>query len=169
MNFCFSITWGLKNSRIVTSHRNLRMQRISRVATPLLQHKPRWIQISRGPHLVSPTLHAPYYVIPSSHRFYSFQNSFPAKSCPSCGSPLNMREISCGNCRDLTPLPENINYLSLFGFPSKPPFEFDLDLRKLKNEYLRMMSKVHPDSVIDKSEVRNISPMTSVNGRSKSV
>jgi hypothetical protein len=65
-----------------------------------------------------------------------------------------MRAISCGNCSGLSPLPENINYLSLFGLPSTAPFEFDIDLRKLKNEYLKMMAKVHPDSVIDKSGVR---------------
>ena len=75
------------------------------------------------------------------------------KDCQSCGSPLAVREIRCTNCHALSPLPDTINYLALFGFPSKEPLEFDLDLGRLKREYLDMMSKVHPDSVIGKSEV----------------
>lgn len=136
-------------SEVVT----LTMKRIARVGTPLLRGRTRRIQISRAPHLPQRPPRVPITASPSFRRFYSSLQSAAAKACPSCGSPLDLREISCGNCRALSPLPENINYLSLFGFPSTAPFEFDLDLRKLKNEYLKMMSKVHPDSVIDKSEV----------------
>ena len=99
----------------------------------------------------------------SMHRCYTFTILPPVLFLPAialrekpvhhCGSPLDIREISCGSCRSLRPLPENVNYLSLFGFPSTPPFEFDLDLGKLRKEYLKMMSKVHPDSITDKSEV----------------
>lgn len=102
---------------------------------------------------------------PSSARPYSTQNNPPssstsAKACPSCGAPLNLREISCTKCGALSPLPENINYLSLFAISSEQPFKFDIDVGKLKREYLKLMSKVHPDSVINESDVspsRNIS------------
>src|SRR5271155_4866424 len=85
-----------------------------------------------------------------SRRFYSQTPEKTAKACPSCGSPLDIKEISCKNCKALSPLPENVNYLSLFGFPTTA---YDIDLRKLKSEYLKLMSKVHPDSVSQKSDV----------------
>jgi hypothetical protein len=75
------------------------------------------------------------------------------KACPSCGTPLEMREIFCGSCGSLSPLPENINYLALFGLNSEQPFEFDIDVAKLKREYVKLMSKIHPDSVINKPDV----------------
>jgi len=86
-----------------------------------------------------------------TRRFYSqTATKSVAKACPSCGSPLDLKEISCKSCKALSPLPENVNYLSLFGFPTT---SYDIDLRKLKSEYLNLMSKVHPDSVSQKSEV----------------
>lgn len=129
------------------------MKRIARVAVPLLRHGTSRVRTHNVHHLV---LQCPRIVAsPSSsfRRVYSSQQSTSGKSCPSCGSPLGMREISCGSCRSLTPLPENVNYLSLFGFPSTPPFEFDIDLGQLRKVYLQMMSRVHPDSVINNSEV----------------
>jgi hypothetical protein len=64
-----------------------------------------------------------------------------------------MREISCAECGALSPLPENINYLSLFKISAEQPFQFDIDVGLLKREYLKLMSKVHPDSVINSSDV----------------
>ena len=131
------------------------MKRIGRLAAPLLQpgrsriRSPNTHQSFRYPAL------AIFTGVPAFLRPYSSQQSPPAKACPSCGSPLNMRDISCGKCRTLSPLPEDVNYLSLFGLPSTKPFEFNIDLGKLRREYLKLMSKVHPDSVIDKSEVRS--------------
>ena len=100
---------------------------------------------------ISRSLPSTYTHFPPFRRCCSQRSSERTKACPSCGSPLDMIEISCKTCNALSPLPENVNYLSLFGFPST---QYDIDLRKLRTEYLKLMSKVHPDSVIDKSEVR---------------
>ena len=75
------------------------------------------------------------------------------KKCPECGSLLETYAISCDKCGALNPLPENINYLSLFGFRDTQPFNFDLDVGALKKEYLKLMSKVHPDSVSGQAKV----------------
>ena len=129
------------------------MKRISRITFPLLQTSSSRIHLFRPLQPPSLRQHVLPILSPSFRRYSSAQQTFVAKACSECDSPLNIREISCKNCRSLTPLPENVHYLSLFGFSSLPPFEFDIDLRKLKSEYLKMMSKVHPDSVIDKSDV----------------
>ena len=114
---------------------------------PARSHSPSFL-----PAIFHRPFHQPGLQLPNLRsRFYS--SSQTSKACPSCGSPLDLREISCGKCGSLSAVPENINYLSLFGFSQKEPFEFDLDVGKLRREYLRLMSKVHPDSVIDKSEV----------------
>ena len=93
-----------------------------------------------------------------SARRYSTQpnppsSSVSAKACPSCGAPLDLTDISCAKCGALSPLPENINYLSLFGISAEQPFKFDIDVGKLKSEYVKLMTKVHPDSVINESDV----------------
>jgi hypothetical protein len=129
------------------------MTRIANVAVPLLRHGMSRVQIYNIHNLVRQCPRIVATPSPSFRRFYSSQHSTSSKSCSSCGSPLDIREITCGRCHSLSPLPENVNYLSLFGFRSTPPFEFDLDLGRLRREYLKMMSKVHPDSVINKSEV----------------
>jgi hypothetical protein len=85
--------------------------------------------------------------------FYSTQRRPISKACPSCVSPVGLGAILCKICGSLCPLPEGVNYLSLFGFQSNPPFDFNLDLARLRMEYLKMMAKVHPDSVISKPEV----------------
>jgi hypothetical protein len=136
-----------------TSPSHLTMKRIARVAVTFLRHRTLRVQTHDVHDLVQQCPRIVATPSPSFYRSYSSQKFPSNKVCPSCGSPLDMREISCGSCRSLSPLPENVNYLFLFGFPSTPPFEFDLDLGKLRKEYLKMMSKVHPDSVIDKSWV----------------
>jgi hypothetical protein len=126
------------------------MQRICRVAMPVLCHAASGPRIHRFAPLQLHQLHFRGHR-PPFKRFYFSQPS-ASKQCPACGAPLDITEISCKTCSTLSPLPEDINYLPLFGFSAKQPFDFDLDLGKLKREYLKMMSKVHPDSVIDKSE-----------------
>ena len=129
------------------------MKRIVNVAVPLLRHGTSRVQTYNVHHLVRQCKGIVAIPSPSFRRFYSSQHSTSNKSCPSCGSSLDIREISCGRCHSLSPLPENVNYLSLFGFSSTHPLEFNLDLGRLRREYLKLMSKVHPDSVINKSEV----------------
>jgi hypothetical protein len=129
------------------------LKRISRVSAPLLRGEITRILNNRAYIVVRNPPHSLSRLSPSFRRFYSSQKS-TSKACPSCGSLLGVRDISCNDCGALSPLPENVNYLSLFGLPSTPPFEFDLDVRKLKKDYLKMMSNVHPDSVIGKSEVQ---------------
>ena len=125
-----------------------------RVGLPLLRSQPTQAWPQRFYHVLRRPSNPPLLHLPCTRRFYSNeQNPKRAKACPSCGSPLEMREISCGNCGFLSPLPENINYLALFGLNSEQPFEFDIDLTKLKREYVKLMSKIHPDSVINKPDV----------------
>ena len=90
---------------------------------------------------------------PYSTKPNPLSSSTSAKACPSCGAPLHLTEISCAKCGALSPLPENINYLSLFGISAEQPFKFDIDVGKLKREYVKLMTKVHPDSVINESDV----------------
>ena len=134
----------------------LLMKRVGRLAAPLLRSGNPWIRSSVITHqslcYTSPTV---FTGARAFSRPYSSEQFPLAKACPSCGATLNIREISCGKCRTLSPLPEDVNYLSLFGLPSTKPFEFNIDLGKLRREYLKLMSKVHPDSVIGKSEVRS--------------
>lgn len=128
------------------------MKRLARIASPILQPRRGYVGPARASAFLGLGQTFPPLLPPPRLRLYS-QHSTSSKICPSCGSGLDLAEISCTKCSSLCPLPEDINYLSLFGFHSQPPFEFDLDASKLRREYLRMMSKVHPDSVIDKSEV----------------
>jgi hypothetical protein len=137
------------------------MKRAIRTFSPLLPRST--TQITRLHHqrtMKSPPCRLPAFstTFPGSFGPYSTQHnpqssSTSAKACPSCGSPLALREISCVKCGALSPLPENINYLSLFGISAEQPFKFDIDVGKLKKEYLKLMSKVHPDSVINESDV----------------
>ena len=69
---------------------------------------------------------------------------------------MPIRDIQCANCASLIPLPENVNYLTLFEFPDSPPFNFDIDLGRLRKQYLTMMQKVHPDSVGSESQVLDL-------------
>ena len=92
-------------------------------------------------------------------RFYSpeTEKSKPTtKACPTCGTAIPLQSISCSNCNSLTPLPNDINYLTLFNISSTLPFNFDIDLAALRREYLRIMSKVHPDSMTGQPEVANL-------------
>ena len=141
------------------------MRRIIRLAIPLL----------RQPNVAVPgwrtytVLQRPLQLVSRSpngfRRWYSAEIA-TSKACPSCGSALEMREISCGKCGSLSPLPENVNYLSLFNFPSQEPFEFDIDRGKLRKEFLKMMTQVHPDSVINKADVP---PFSNTYSRTKNV
>jgi hypothetical protein len=123
------------------------------VGLPLLQSRPRQTWNQRYCHVVRRLANPPSRHSLFTQQFYSNENQKPIKACPSCGTPLEMREISCGNCGSLSPLPENINYLALFGLNSEQPFEFDINASKLKREYVKLMSKIHPDSVINKPDV----------------
>jgi hypothetical protein len=75
------------------------------------------------------------------------------KACPNCGTAVPFQSVSCTNCNSLTPLPGDINYLTLFSIPSTLPFNFDINLATLRKEYLRIMSKVHPDSMSGQPDV----------------
>ena len=133
------------------------MKRAIHILRPLLPRSRSSLPHPRA--LYTPPRRLPFpATLHRSFRPYSTQPNPPssstsAKACPSCGSPLDLREISCNKCGALSPLPENINYLSLFGISAEQPFKFDIDVGKLKREYLKLMSKVHPDSVINESDV----------------
>ena len=128
------------------------MKRLARVLPPLLARPTPCSPFPSPCHLVVPReiRPAPCFV-PFRHIATRTERSL--KKCPGCGSLLETRTISCDKCGSLIPLPENVNYLSLFGFRDTPPFNFDLDVTALKKEYLKLMSKVHPDSVSGQSKV----------------
>jgi hypothetical protein len=138
--------------------------RTSRTALFFLRQGTPRLQISRGHIPLRLSSRTVPRGAPPFFLHYSIQHSSVSKRCPACGSILDLRTISCGSCGTLSPLPENFNYLSLFGLPSGQPFTFNIDVGKLKGEYLKMMSKVHPDSVIDKSEVSTIFPQSKNTG-----
>ena len=152
------VVWAITNQRSKDRHRKSRTTtfRHSTMKRVVLRTASLIRQTAPAPRIQSPNipvqrpLSRAYNRHSSFRRFHSQQAAETAKACPSCGAPLNLTEISCKTCNALSPLPENVNYLSLFGFPAT---SYDIDLRKLKSEYLKLMSKVHPDSVIHKSEV----------------
>jgi hypothetical protein len=152
----WSITWGEDQEIERRSDRTMSsatmMRRINRIIIPILRQRPGTI-VSRRAYtaLTPPTRPSPR--LPTVFRRGYSTPGATSKACPSCGSPLEMRDIICGNCNSLAPLPEDINYLSLFNLPSTEPFQFDIDLGKLRREFLKIMTKVHPDSVINKSDV----------------
>jgi len=89
-------------------------------------------------------------------RLYSTKtDTASSKTCLTCGSSQNLLQIACGKCGSLLPLPEDINYLTLFGLPDKPPFSLDISLARLKEQYLKLMSQVHPDVVGGKADVHS--------------
>jgi len=128
------------------------MERLARVLPPLL------LRLTLHSPFLSPfRLIVPLEIRPAHcsipFRCLSTQTKWSIKKCPECGSLLQTYAISCDKCGALNSLPENINYLSLFGFRDTQPFNFDLDVGALKKEYLKLMSKVHPDSVSGQSKV----------------
>jgi len=140
------------------------MRRVTRIVRPLLRPNATRVLASNTLHTLWRPLPPPSRVVPWSFRQHyssdtsaapssSTETASAAKACPGCGSPLDLQEISCGKCGALAPLPENINYLTLFNIPADQPFRFDIDVGALKREYLKLMSKVHPDSVINSSDV----------------
>jgi hypothetical protein len=143
--------------------RRSKMRRAARIARPLLRPGASRCLSPKTLHTLRKPIPAPHNIAPWSLRRYSTQQpssssaagaaTASAKACPTCGSPLDIREISCAECGALSPLPENINYLSLFKISAEQPFQFDIDVGLLKREYLKLMSKVHPDSVINSSDV----------------
>ena len=134
------------------------MKRYARMALPLLRPQARPIWDQKSYHTIRQPGTAVLRPRLPTRRYYSGeQKQAPAKACPSCGSPLEMKEITCGKCGSLSPLPEDVNYLALFGLKSEQPFEFDIDLGQLRREYIKLMSKIHPDSVINKPDVTTIS------------
>ena len=91
---------------------------------------------------------------PFLQRLYSTKpETASSKTCLVCGSSQNLLQIACGKCGSLLPLPEDINYLSLFGLPDKLPFSLEINPAALRERYLKLMSQVHPDVVGDKAEV----------------
>ena len=141
-----------------------KMRRVTRIVRPLLRPNATRVLARNTLHTFWRPLPPPCRVVPWSFRRYyssntpaasssSTETASAAKACPGCGSPLDLREISCSECGALAPLPEDINYLTLFNIPADQPFRFDIDVGALKREYLKLMSKVHPDSVINSSDV----------------
>lgn len=135
------------------------MRRATRTVLPLLRPSTSLLLPSRPLHTLRKPL-PPRRPVSSPFRRYSTPDTSPSsstptstKACPACGSPLDLREISCAECGALSPLPENINYLTLFNISAEKPFKFDIDVGQLRREYLKLMSKVHPDSVISGSDV----------------
>jgi molecular chaperone HscB len=74
--------------------------------------------------------------------------------CTECRQPTDS-PICCTSCGALNPQPlEGVNYFEMLNMPT----EFDLDLKTLHREYLRLTRSIHPDAVGgDSSETREAS------------
>ncbi|KAG8998710.1 hypothetical protein FRB93_013489 [Tulasnella sp. JGI-2019a] len=66
-------------------------------------------------------------------------------TCPSCGQPLPTRLPTCTSCWTIYPLPSEIPYHSLLDL-SEEPNPFVVDLKTLRQNFLKAQRLCHPDA-----------------------
>ncbi|KAH9528728.1 hypothetical protein DERF_002646 [Dermatophagoides farinae] len=71
--------------------------------------------------------------------------------------------IKCPHCSALQPISKNVDYFQLFNLNSmviankqqQPYWNYDIDLEKLRRNYLRLQQNMHPDMNINRSNIES--------------
>lgn len=85
-----------------------------------------------------------------------------AKRCRFCGAPNALSAHICQSCASPAPIPESVSYYSYFpGLVAPPKGPFDLDVRAMRREFLKMQQKVHPDHFSSDDKKRLVAESTS--------